>query len=87
MRAFRQLLKANSNRVADSTPTIEDIAKLAGVSTATVSRVVNGSANVSSATREAVMAAISTLQYRPNEHASKLGRANVGIPRKRLRAS
>ena len=38
---------------------IYDIAKMAGVSIATVSRVVNGSARVSQKTRDKVMAATS----------------------------
>jgi transcriptional regulator with XRE-family HTH domain len=63
--------------------TIKDIAKLAGVSTATVSRVMNGSGSVSPQTRVAVMKTISTLNYRPNSYAILLGQANGGIPRSR----
>lgn len=58
--------------------TISDVARLAGVSTATVSRVVNGTNNVSDETREIVSAAISNLQYFPNKHATELGRENGG---------
>ena len=57
---------------------------MAGVSTATVSRVVNGAPNVSGATRTKVLIAVSRLQFRPNEHAAQLGRANAGTARKRV---
>jgi transcriptional regulator with XRE-family HTH domain len=63
--------------------TLTDIARLAGVSTATVSRVVNGSGTVSRKTKMKVLSAISGLRYRPNTHAAELGRENRGIPRNR----
>ena len=63
--------------------TVKDVARLAGVSPATVSRVVNGLVNVSSKTRTRVLTAVSKLQYCPNAHAAELGRANGGISRKR----
>ena len=63
--------------------TVRDVARFAGVSTATVSRVLNNAGRVSSSARSKVMRAVSSLRYRPNEHASELGRANAGIPRKR----
>lgn len=63
--------------------TVKDIAKLAGVSTATVSRVVNGSRTVSRKTKTKVLIAISKVRYSPNTHAAQLGRENSGIPRKR----
>lgn len=50
--------------------TIKDVAKLANVSIATVSRVVNGYAHVRPAVREAVGKAIAELGYRPNGLAS-----------------
>jgi hypothetical protein len=62
--------------------TIKDVARSAGVSTATVSRVVNNAHGVTCETRRKVLTAISRLQYRPNGHAAELGRANGGIPRK-----
>lgn len=52
--------------------TIRDVAKLSGVSTATVSHVINGSATVRPETRLAVEEAIRALQYRPNPHARSL---------------
>lgn len=51
---------------------MKDIAKLAGVSQKTVSRVVNSSAEVSSATRISVNKAILQLGYRPNTFARSL---------------
>jgi DNA-binding LacI/PurR family transcriptional regulator len=55
-----------------SLPTIAEVARLATVSTATVSRVVNGSPNVRPATREAVLDAIEQLRYTPNRAARTL---------------
>mgnify|MGYP001011240683 CR=1 FL=1 len=46
--------------------TISDVAKAAGVSVATVSRVINGIANVSPETTAKVTKAIQELDYRPN---------------------
>lgn len=45
---------------------IKDVAKAAGVSTATVSRVLSNSAHVRPEVRERVMAAVDKLAYRPN---------------------
>lgn len=53
-------------------PTISDVAKLAGVSYQTVSRVINDHPYVSDDARKRVEAAIETLQYRPNKVATKL---------------
>lgn len=50
--------------------TIKDVARLANVSIATVSRVVNGYAHVRPAVRETVTKAIAELGYRPNGLAS-----------------
>jgi LacI family transcriptional regulator len=46
--------------------TLKDVAKLAGVSTKTVSRVVNNQGEISIETRQRVQAAIEQLGYRPN---------------------
>lgn len=62
----------------------KDVAELAGVSTATVSRVLNDAGNVSAQTQRKVLGAISRLQYKPNFHASELGRGNAGIPKRRM---
>jgi len=45
---------------------MDDIARLAGVSTATVSRVINGNASVSEKTREKVQRIIEQFDYHPN---------------------
>ncbi|ADL08608.1 LacI family DNA-binding transcriptional regulator [Thermosediminibacter oceani] len=47
-------------------PTIKDVAREAGVSLKTVSRVINNSSKVKPETREKVLKAIKTLGYRPN---------------------
>jgi DNA-binding LacI/PurR family transcriptional regulator len=62
--------------------TVKDVARLAAVSTATVSRVVNGACNVSCETRTKVLTAISRLQYCRNAYAAELGKAGGGIPKK-----
>jgi LacI family transcriptional regulator len=46
--------------------TLQDVARLAAVSTKTVSRVVNNQGEISEATRERVQASIDQLGYRPN---------------------
>lgn len=53
--------------------TIYDISEKAGVSIATVSRVLNGSTNVSPKTREKVMAVVEQYGYTPNLFARGLG--------------
>lgn len=52
--------------------TITDVAKAAGVSTATVSRVLHGQGTVKPATRDAVMATIQELNYKPNALARQM---------------
>ncbi len=54
------------------TAVMADVAKLAGVSHQTVSRVVNGSAHVRPETRQRVLAAMGQLDYRPNPAARAL---------------
>jgi len=53
--------------------TIYDISKKAGVSIATVSRVLNGSDNVKASTREKVMSVIEKYDYTPNAYARGMG--------------
>ena len=48
-------------------PTMSDVARLAGVGTMTVSRVLNDQACVSAETAKRVQAAVEQLNYRPNE--------------------
>lgn len=52
--------------------TLDDVARHAGVSYQTVSRVLNGSARVADATRARVDEAIRTLNYVPNRMAQQL---------------
>ncbi|MEI2775029.1 MAG: LacI family DNA-binding transcriptional regulator [Tetrasphaera sp.] len=52
--------------------TIYDVARAAGVSIKTVSRVINGAKNVRPATAESVQNAIEALEYRPNAAARNL---------------
>lgn len=51
--------------------TIKDVARLAGVSVATVSRVINNSPKASEASRQSVGAAMETLNYHPNANAAR----------------
>jgi len=51
---------------------MHDVARLAGVSHQTVSRVVNAHPNVSNGTRERVLDAMRELNYRPNVFARGL---------------
>ena len=46
--------------------TIADVARYAGVSVATVSRVINGSDKVTEKTKEKIEKAIAEIGYRPN---------------------
>lgn len=64
--------KFRITRRGQSGPTIANVAVEAGVSTMTVSRVVNGESNVTAATRDKVNAAIEALGYIPNPAARSL---------------
>ncbi len=55
-----------------SAPTLEDVARRAGVSTATVSRCLNAPDRVTAGTRERVLAAVQALGYAPNFSARAL---------------
>jgi DNA-binding LacI/PurR family transcriptional regulator len=54
-------------------PSIQDVARLAGVSNQTISRVLNGHPSVRVSTRDRVLAAMGELSYRPNRAARMLG--------------
>ncbi|OKJ73173.1 LacI family DNA-binding transcriptional regulator [Streptomyces sp. CB02460] len=54
------------------TPTLEDVARAAGVSRATVSRVINGVRNVDPVIQEAVRRAVASTGYAPNRAARSL---------------
>ena len=56
----------------ETKPTINDVARLAGVSKKTVSRVINRSPLLNQATREKVEAVIAELDYVPNPQARAL---------------
>jgi LacI family transcriptional regulator len=59
--------------------TIYDVAKAAGVSTKTVSRVLNSDAPVNHATREAVLAAMARLSYVPSNAARSMRSNRSGL--------
>ena len=60
---------------------IYDVAKEAGVSPSTVSRVLNNKSNVKSSTREKVMRVIEGTSYKPNALARELSVGNPEISR------
>ncbi|PRO70755.1 LacI family DNA-binding transcriptional regulator [Alteromonas gracilis] len=60
-------------------PTIKDVAKLAGVSFKTVSRVVNQEPNVSEAVKEKVLESIKQLNYQPNHTARVMRKAPFSL--------
>ena len=66
--ASRSRILRKSSRAA----TIGDVARAAGVSTMTVSRVINGSHQVSDAKREAVLETARKLNFSPNHAARSL---------------
>src|ERR1700745_3177162 len=53
-------------------PTIDDVARTAGTSTKTVSRVLNNEPNVRERMRQRVLAAVAALKYRPLASARSL---------------
>lgn len=67
------------NRHTENTmPTIDDVAKLANVSRATVSRVLTGTRGVRDDSREAVLKAVEVLDYRPSFAAQTLASNTSG---------
>jgi len=61
---------------------VVDVARQAGVSTATVSRVLNNAGAVKTATRARVMKVVEELKFRPNLHARSLARGrsrSIGV--------
>jgi len=59
--------------------TIKDVAKLAGTSTATVSKVMNGSYSISKETIERVEQAMKELNYHPNMRARNFVKQSTGL--------
>jgi LacI family transcriptional regulator len=68
--------KQNGGRRQHARVTASDVARMAGVSTMTVSRVVNEDSSVRDTTRAAVEKAIKALRYSPNTAARSLASAN-----------
>lgn len=60
-------------------PKLNDVAKLAGVSATTVSRVINNHGYLSSQTKEKVFAAMRELHYQPNNMARSLQGKNTRL--------
>ncbi|WGL18351.1 LacI family DNA-binding transcriptional regulator [Microbulbifer bruguierae] len=83
-------MKPKQSRRQGSGPTIADVAREAGVSPMTVSRVINGEDNVRARTREIVNAAIKALGYTPNSAARSLAggaQIKIGLLHSNLSAS
>ena len=57
--------------------TIRDVARLAGTSTATVSKVMNGSYSISKETADRVRKAMDELDYHPNLRAKNFARQSA----------
>jgi LacI family transcriptional regulator len=75
-------VKRKKDGLSIGAPTIADVAKAAGFSPMTVSRVINGEPNVRDNTRAAILIAIERLKYAPNLAARSLAGSNpirVGI--------
>lgn len=66
-------------KVFPATPKLSDVARLAGVGNATVSRVLNGHEHVSEETNRRVKQAISDLRYSPNRIARSLKGGTSGM--------
>lgn len=69
-------MKQKGKRRQSGAPTIADVAKHAGVSPMTVSRVINDEDNVRDSTRKSVLASIDALGYSPNQAARSLAGAD-----------
>jgi LacI family transcriptional regulator len=69
-------MNSKLHRKQRSAPTISDVARRAGVSPMTVSRVINAEESVRPATRDRVNAAIEALNYAPNPAARTLAGAD-----------
>ncbi|XNM62868.1 LacI family DNA-binding transcriptional regulator [Escherichia coli] len=57
--------------------TIKDVARLAGVLVATVSRVINNSPKASDVSRQAISSAMEALNYHPNANARALAQQST----------
>ena len=72
---MRAKTAARTERRKGNAVTIDEVARHAGVSTMTVSRVMNSNSNVREATRELVLRAVRELNYTPNAAARSLAGA------------
>ena len=71
-------MRITGGRASAPRPSMADVARLAGVSSQTVSRVSNGQSNVDERTRARVVKAMLTLGYRPNGAARAAGGGRAG---------
>src|SRR5699024_7552457 len=69
----------NLTREEEEMSSIRDVAKRANVAACTVSRVLNGTANVSPETRMRIEQAMKELNYIPNELARSMFKQKAGI--------
>lgn len=74
----RRMMRVGPSTI-DTLPTIVDVARAAGVSVSTVSRVLNNKPDVAADTRETVLAAIQRLGYVANPSARRLAGGRTGI--------
>jgi LacI family transcriptional regulator len=65
--------------IRESRTTIRDVARLAGVSVTTVSRVLNDRPDVAPATRRAVLEVVARERFRPNASARGLPHGRIGV--------
>ena len=72
-------MSSQPNQSAAGKPVMADVARLAGVSHQTVSRVINGSPSIRPETKARVQQAISELGYRPNTAARALVTRRSGV--------
>lgn len=72
-------LVSEKGGVMEKTPNLHEVAKIAGVSMMTVSRVINNSGKVSEKTRQKVLSAIKEVDYQPNMIARSLARKKTNI--------
>lgn len=71
------MLPKTRKSIRSNNPTVKDVSRLAGVSTATVSRVLAGFDEVSPETRERVLQAVKELNYQPNRNARNLRKSTT----------
>ncbi len=76
---IEELGYSKSKKKKSSQPGIKDIAEAAEVSTATVSRVINGDSYVSEVVKEKVLAAVKKLGYTPNVNARNLRKKKTNL--------